>query len=357
MGKVAAASMVLCACAHVELLAVDAPEAARAQVTLIVREELDKKHRGLALEDATKVWKTFEGDEGASVPLRFLTFDEAPASDWPKALESEWKETAATCKQRLGPGPYLDLKTRNRATTCSLSANDVLWNRYLAYRGAKGSLAVKWATRGDSVGVEVTRVTTGKEEMCQKHVDVEQSVARDELRKLLRLCLDNPGLEHRLVGTRLPAEPGDAKRDTAPAPAPAPKKEEPPPPPPVLVNGKLDTRSTGNEMPVLELPCPARPGVLYVEGPVAPKFSQLLERRWARAGGAEGEELHCTLEGGTEFQQSANSGVLPLRVNTYAVTCGAKTVTAKAAAEGDFWVERVSRKLLYDLASTFCPAP
>lgn len=143
--------------APAELIVLDVDASARAPVERAARAKLGKD----AL-DGTSVWLPLFAPPGP-LPLPFTTFTEPPPAGWPPALEATWVDTLAAFRSVVGPPPY-PVTARERTTllmSANLDAANILWERYLAARGAKQVTVLRLLEEGGQRQLSAQRYLAG----------------------------------------------------------------------------------------------------------------------------------------------------------------------------------------------------
>lgn len=143
--------------APTELIVLDVDRDARAPVERATRAKLGKD----AL-DGTSVWQPLFAPPGA-LPIPFAQFTEPPPPGWPQALERTWKDTLAAFHSVVGPPPY-PVTARERSMlfmSANLDAANLLWERYLASRGAKQVTVVRLTGEGAERQLSAQRYLAG----------------------------------------------------------------------------------------------------------------------------------------------------------------------------------------------------
>jgi hypothetical protein len=304
-----------------------------------LRAELEKLSNGATVEDVTPVWEALTiGDQ----ELRFRTFTEPPPPLWPPVLVKPWNEALAVCKERLGPTPEKD---RLGLISCNVELVEVLWNQFLEFKHAQGSVGTFWReVKKGEYEIMLERVVFGANGACE----LEDTPAAADVQKsalsLLRQCMAAKSSRPRLADTKM----------TLLAPGPSVVGTPPPKLHPAQ-NPKLETKVTATQLPRLELTtsCATRPATLSIDSWVAPSFSRLLEGRWSAANMGSTGSVECELNGDHELR--AGAGALPLNVSTYRLECGDHRVSASVVTDDERWPEQVTRKLLLQLGEAYCP--
>src|SRR5262249_45567658 len=140
--------------------------------------------------------------------------------------------------------------------SCNVELVEVLWNQYVAFKRADGSVGIFWKDyKEGQTDVMVERVLAGAAAACEHEDSPASKSAQQATVAMVQQCFAEKPARPRLADTKMTLV------------APPPGALPPPPKPHPAHNPKLETRMTAAQMPPLELPppCETRPGSLSVD--------------------------------------------------------------------------------------------